>query len=75
MPGGEVSQESSAKSFNPLGFIDYILEDWLALPSPREILPSPGDIARDVLGKDRTLDSVGRRVRADLDQAASGLKR
>lgn len=61
--------DGMVQKFNPLGFVDGILEDWLALPAPRDIVPSPGDAVRAILGKDRTLAEIGRQASEKLKSA------
>lgn len=55
----EEKEEKVIAKWNPLGFIDGILQDWFALPAVRDVIPSPGDIARAVLGPNNTLDALG----------------
>jgi len=55
----EEKEEKVIAKWNPLGFIDGILQDWFALPAVRDVVPSPGDVARAILGPENTLDKIG----------------
>ena len=49
--------------------IDNILSEDLALPRIEDLIPSPGDVLRSVLGE-KTLDSMGKKLGSALKSAA-----